>query len=359
MRYQYKLLGIECELQIITIVTCSFFTTFVLKLIFKPKNMKINNREVIQSYLFTTARYDFSVYEKRILYRVVEMVQESLEGKKLRPSYSIDATKYHDRVITMPTTAFLANEKDQNHIRVKEALLSLEGKRFELENDKLWKIIRVINMPQLDKEEGFVTFRVQPEVYDAILNFSKGFRKYELKTAMEFESHYAMRFYELFSNQTQPINYEIEELKTMFGIEEKYKDRPAEFITYVVEKAKKELDKKSPYSFKYDKLKRGRKIHTLRFFPKYLPKNADKDLEQKQIQKTTSLRWDIDKPTLDFLRHSLEFTDTEINNNRDLFCTASKELDLLEHLSLLKGRSRTKKSPKAYVIGALKAILGE
>lgn len=318
--------------------------------------MKINNREVIQSYLFTTARYDFSVYEKRILYRVVEMVQESLEGKKLRPNYSIDATKYHDRIITMPTSAFLANEKDQNHIRVKEALLSLEGKRFELENDKLWKIIRVINMPQLDKEEGFVTFRVQPEVYDAIFNFSKGFRKYELKTAMEFESHYAMRFYELFSNQTRPITYEIEELKKMFGIEEKYKLN-ADFFRFVIISSKNELDKKSPHSFDYEKLKRGRKIHSIKFFPKYIAKNADKELAQKQIQKTTSLRWDIDKPVIDYLRHNLEFSDTEINNNRDLFTTASKKLDLLEQLSLLKGQIRIAKNPKAYIIGTLKAIL--
>lgn len=33
--------------------------------------MKITNKEVIQSYLITTARYDFSVYEKRIIYRIV------------------------------------------------------------------------------------------------------------------------------------------------------------------------------------------------------------------------------------------------------------------------------------------------
>ena len=32
--------------------------------------MKINNKEVLQSYILTTAKYDYSVYEKRILYKI-------------------------------------------------------------------------------------------------------------------------------------------------------------------------------------------------------------------------------------------------------------------------------------------------
>ena len=39
------------------------------------------NKNVIQSYMLTAARYDFSVYEKRILYRLVELAQAELQGK--------------------------------------------------------------------------------------------------------------------------------------------------------------------------------------------------------------------------------------------------------------------------------------
>ena len=41
------------------------------------------NKNVIQSYMLTAARYDFSVYEKRILYRLVELAQAELQGKDL------------------------------------------------------------------------------------------------------------------------------------------------------------------------------------------------------------------------------------------------------------------------------------
>ena len=48
--------------------------------------MKINNKEVLQSYILTTAKYDYSVYEKRILYRIIEQLQSLIEGKELNLS---------------------------------------------------------------------------------------------------------------------------------------------------------------------------------------------------------------------------------------------------------------------------------
>ena len=51
--------------------------------------MKINNKEILQSYILTTAKYDYSVYEKRILYKIVEQLQYLIEGKMLDKRYSI------------------------------------------------------------------------------------------------------------------------------------------------------------------------------------------------------------------------------------------------------------------------------
>ena len=40
--------------------------------------IKKNNKDVFQSYILTVAKYDFSTYEKRILYRLVEMAQKDV-----------------------------------------------------------------------------------------------------------------------------------------------------------------------------------------------------------------------------------------------------------------------------------------
>ena len=65
----------------------------IQSLVFKRQmNMavKITNKDVIQSYLMTVSKYDFSVYEKRILYRLVEAMQCELEGKKLHSGLRIE-----------------------------------------------------------------------------------------------------------------------------------------------------------------------------------------------------------------------------------------------------------------------------
>lgn len=53
-----------------------------------------------------------------------------------------------------------------------------------------------------------------------------------------------MRFYELLSNQKSPLTYSVIQLKEMFCVADKY-ERINDFIRYVVEAAKKELDEVS------------------------------------------------------------------------------------------------------------------
>ena len=133
----------------------------------------------------------------------------------------------------MPISAFLANDDDENYTRVKKALLDLRNKSFEFDDGQIWKVIGIIEKPQFNYKRGWVRFEIQPEVYNAVLNFSKGFRKYELKTAMEFTSQYSMRFYELMSGQERPLIYTIEDLKIMFGVQDKYKRNP-DFIKRII-----------------------------------------------------------------------------------------------------------------------------
>lgn len=42
------------------------------------------NKNILQSYIFTAAKYDFTAYEKRIMYRLVECAQKEIEGIKIK-----------------------------------------------------------------------------------------------------------------------------------------------------------------------------------------------------------------------------------------------------------------------------------
>lgn len=317
--------------------------------------MAIVNKDLIQSYIMTTAKYDFNVYEKRIIYRLVEMAQGELQGIKFADNcQKIEHDLFSCVNITMPIACLLNGEDDKNYARVKEALQSLQRKIFEYEDDEIWQSISIIALPYIRKRSSVLSFQVHPRVWDCILDFSKGFRKYELKAAMSFKSQFSMRFYELLSNQKTPLIYSIEQLKEMFCVADKY-ERINDFMRKVVEAAKKELDEVSPYTFEYTPLKTGRKITAIKFYPVYQPEHRDSDLEKHDLQKQTALSWSLVPEVRSYLKNSIEFSDKEIKNNLDLFISAQTLLpDLLNELAILKGKSREKKNPKGYIINAIK-----
>lgn len=317
--------------------------------------MIITNKDVIQSYLITAARYDFNVHEKRILYRLVEMCQMQLEGQKLNKDFRMDKTLFGDYICEVPVSSFLAHEDDKNHEMVKDALRRLRNKTIEVEDEKEWKLIGLIEKPKFEKR-GIAKFEIQPEIFDAILKFSKGFRKFELKTAFEFESIYAMRFYELLSGKTTPITYALQDLKIMFKLEDKYK-LTVDFIRRVIEPAQSELKAKAPFSFEYKPEKMGKKIIGFTFYPYTIAANVDNDLEGKKLQKQVSPSWYLDKMHVDYLVQNYYFDKDEIKNNLATFRAAASKLDLMLFMSQKKRLATQKKNPKGYLINALKKEL--
>lgn len=319
-----------------------------------------NNKDVLQSYILTAAKYDFSVYEKRIIYRLVELAQCEINGIDFRK----DCRKIeHDLFglvnITLPIRDLLNNEEDKNYTRIKDALLKIKDKSFEYEDEEIWQSISIIAFPDIKKRASTVSFTIHPKIWDCILDFSKGFRKYELVTAMNFKSVYSMRFYELLSGQKTKLIYSIEQLKEMFCVTDKYK-LTADFIRKVIEPAKKELDEKSPYSFEWSANKEGRKITSLNFYPVFKPEHRDSDLERKDLQKQISPSWDLSKNALDYLRNGFLFTPAEIKQNIDLFKKAQSEIqDFIYFMSQVKPRANRAKNPKGYLINSIKKELNK
>ena len=320
--------------------------------------MKINNQDLIQSYIITSARYDFSIHEKRILYAIIQMFQWIVKGKKLDQRYNVQKDLFGDYTIEIPVQSCLKGEDDKNHSKAKEALRALENKKFEYEDENTWQLIRLIPSPEINKRSDTFRFRLHQRIVDAMHDFSKGYSKYEFLTAMEFESVYAMRFYELLSNQKKPIDYNVDTLKTMFKIEGKYKNN-GDFKRDVIDIAKKELDLKSPYSFKYKERKKGRKIIGFTFYPVLIPQNQDPVLEQKRIQKEASVGWELDRVNILYLRENFAFSDVEIKNNIALFKLAQQKLDLIYQLSTLRKGAEKANNPKGFVINSIKRMLSK
>lgn len=318
-----------------------------------------NNKDILQSYILTTAKYDFNVYEKRILYRLVELIQEQTEGLDFRKDCKrIDPNLFGMIEVTLPVSSLL-KEADKNYIQIKKALQALQTKLIVYEDSKTWESYSIISNPIIKKYASSVHFTVCPKIWECLMDFSKGFRKYELITAMNFKSVYSMRLYELISGQKTKLTYSIADLKELFSVADKYK-LTADFIRKVIEPAKKELDEFAPYSFEWIAEKEGKKIVKISFIPLYKPQNRDTDLYKRDLEKQTSLSWDLNRQVIDYLKNSLDFTIKEIKNNRELFIMAQLELsDVMGDLAFLKAKSRDKKNPKGWFINALKGKIAD
>lgn len=318
-----------------------------------------SNELAIQSYIFTTAKYDFNAYEKRIMYRLVELAQDEIKGIMIRDNmHKIEPTLF-GREITMPVADILRNEKDQNYTIAKKAFRSLAQKGVEYEDDKFWQYTAIIANPKIDKIKGSVVFTVLDDIWRCLLDFTKGYRKYELVTAMQFKSVYSMRMYELMSGQKRPLEFTFEDLKQRFGVKDKYK-LVGHFKTRVLDIAKKELDECSPYSFNYIEIKEGRKVVAFKFFPTFHPDKQDPDLYEREKRSKLTARAQISKEALDYLRYSFEFKAAEINKNKKTIIEGEQKIpDFIGFLSSLVGPSRTAKNRIGYVINAIKKKTAE
>lgn len=318
-----------------------------------------SNELAIQSYIFTTAKYDFNAYEKRIMYRLVELAQDELKGIMIRDNmHKIEPTLF-GREITMPVADILRNEKDQNYTIAKKAFRSLAQKGVEYEDDKFWQYTAIISNPKIDKIKGSVVFTVLDDIWRCLLDFTKGYRKYELITAMQFKSVYSMRMYELMSGQKRPLEFTFEDLKQRFGVKDKYK-LVGHFKTRVLDIAKKELDESSPYSFNYIEIKEGRKVVAFKFFPTFHPDKQDPELYEREKRSKLTARAQISREALDYLRYSFEFKAAEINKNKKTILEGEQKIpDFIGFLSSLVGPSRTAKNRIGYVINAIKKKTAE
>ena len=315
----------------------------------------MESKALIQIYLVTTARYNFDVYQKRLLYRIAELLQPYFEGQKLDTGYSINANVFDDLTIKMPLSSILNSEQDKNHALAKKSLANLASVVLSVENKNTIEIFHIIYKIKIHKNIGVVEFNLDNEIVKVLSNFSKGFSKFDLAISLQFRSVYAMRFYELMNNQKHPLTFKVESLKEMFELVGKYK-QINDFVKKVIIPAKNELDSRSPNSFDY-KLNTGKfgKIETITFIP---TKTGITDLlAGKEIAKKTSLYFDLSRQTIDYLKQGFGFTDTELKNNRKTLAEANKKIDLLGLLAELKGTTNRMNNPKAYCIGAIKKAL--
>lgn len=336
--------------------------------------MDTQDKTVLQSYKLTTIRTGIGIYGQRLLLRIVEAVQNEIDGLSFKNGRDIrkvdvrtETNLFGEKEISMSLRSIMGNTNNITD-ELKAQIKALAKADFEYEDENEWRYSPFFSSARIAKGSMSLTVCMQPLVWEALMDYSKGFRKFSLDKAMSFKSAYSLRFYQLFSLQTEPITYSLDELKKMFGVEEKYKDNK-KFIERTIDVAKEELDNCSPYTFTYEPIstptgKAGRpSITAIRFKPKYQLKFDTEEAEyQNLVAKHPGAMAVLSTAREKRLMNTFGITHKGIRNNHKIFEAAVKYLDFDPLIDKIARRVSNKRpsNPAGYLVRALKdELIGE
>lgn len=305
--------------------------------------------EIVQSFIYSVSRVELSLYEQRILLKVVEFAQSQLKGRLLKNSLFRMEHDLDNVRIEIPVR-YILTEGSKHYEDVREAAIKLMGRRFEFwdTNSGAWYSSPLIYNVAYVEGGGLLSFYVSKMLFDVILDFTKGFCKYDLETALSLSSPYAVRMYALVASQTRPIVYTIGQLKKMFGVENKYK-QTRDFLIKVIDAAKKILDDAQCNSFTYSKIKNGKKVESICIAPL-----KRRQLTPDELAAKVSLKRLVDNEILIVLISYMGFTTKEISAHKILLNDFCKLPYCTDTIYNIERRFRKGKKNKGYVIAAIR-----
>lgn len=335
---------------------------------------KINNKLQFQSYIFSTAKYSFNVYEKRILYRMIEFEQRMVNQESLDKAVKVDTNLWGDKKYTVPMSIFLSADDDdetkegrsKNNKRFLDAFTALQDKKVVYEDDEVYGRVGVISQFEFKKRDRFISWKADNKIVEMIMDFSKGWRAYELKIAFNLQSAYAMRFYELLGNKTSKIVYTMSDFLKIFELENKYlqksgKPNFSRIESQVLKKAQSELDKCSPYTFNYE-ISKDKSI--IEIFPVFQSQYSNVKYERDNKIAEKNLLLVLSEREIEVFINEFGFTEQGLKNNFSLLEDCRNTLGQNYSFFLFQQvRLALKKNPPAkktaYVVGAIRNMLND
>lgn len=305
--------------------------------------------EIVQSFIYSVARVKLSLYEQRILLKVIEHAQVVLKGKLIknmlfRMEHDLDNVK-----IELPVR-YVLSDGSQHYEQVKEAARSLMSRNFEFwdTTTKAWYSSPLIYNVAYVQGSGILSFYVSKMLFDVALDFTRGFCRYDLETALTLNNPHAVRLYALLSNQVHPIIYPILDLKKMFGVEDKYK-QTRDFIKKIIDPSKIALDNAGCNTFTYTKIYDKNAVKALQFVPIKKRKETASELAAK-----VSMKRLVDNEILVVMISYMGFTTKELSAHKVLLNDFCKLPFAQDQIYAIERRFRKKKKSKGYVIAAIR-----
>lgn len=306
--------------------------------------------ELIQSWLTTIARYNFSIYEQRILIHAVNYAQERFRGLILRDNLRPLAHPFKDAAITLPISSILG-DNDTHYSRVKAAVKELQSKSIQLYDNKrkTWLSSPLILQASIKERSGLLHIVVPQLFYDTLFDLTNGWSAYDINIALSLHRPYSVRWYTIINHASRPIVLTIDQLKKSFGVQDLYK-QTADFIKKCVDPAAAELKEAGVTYFEYERIRENRKVVALRIFRKLQATDLEKNVGVASMKIRQLLSEDI----ITILINQVGFSYRELSHYTAMFEKLAKAPHALTIVSDIVHRYRKGRKTKGYIIAALR-----
>lgn len=207
------------------------------------------------------ARYKLNLNEQKFVLKSISMIQKNDENFK---EYEISVSEFQN-LLGIKSKTYLHSELKKISKTILQKPLSIPEADGELQCN--W-----FSSVKYKNNKGTVLISHDPKLKPYLIQVQNHFTMYRLENILKLKSVYSIRIYEfLCKNKNKNVqNFEIEldELKSVVGIEKGKYQRYSSFKKRVLDSAKKEINsnKKLEFSFEYEEKKTGRKITHIIFF---------------------------------------------------------------------------------------------
>lgn len=222
------------------------------------QHMQARNYPVIKANaLIQQTRYNLSLQEQKLILHVIQLIKPEDENFK---TYSFSVQDYCK-------ICEIDYKNGKNYQNIKKSLKSLSDKSFWVDTGEKEILMRWLNEIEIDKGTGIIDVELSTKLKPYLLQLKKFYTKYNYLYVSAMRSEYSIRFYELlksYENQRQVV-FKVEEIRRKLLVPDGKLPRWVDIRRYVIDQAQKEINNLTDIMFKYETLKKGRKVEKVVF----------------------------------------------------------------------------------------------
>ena len=261
------------------------------------KGYKINEEENAQKELISKqnalvdSKYNLSLYELRIFNSLLSRI-----GRK-ETEFQEYTIPFKDLIVECNLNRGTASAN--NYATLKNTIRKLKSRVIEINDDNNeWAFYSLFETARKEHGKDEVVFKISKELKPYLLELKNKFTQLKIDYLIKLSSIFAVRFYEIATKNLHKHTthwvfiLEVAEIKTRFGIEDKYK-KYANFKARVLDPAMQEINQKTDIHLEYKQIpspRNKRKIEKIEFTATRQKDNNQTDeptkvIEQVLIQK--------------------------------------------------------------------------